>query len=363
MEIALFICSEFDAFVSNSIRLIKRALARKSIATLRCGTLYGYTLSGIHYFRGVPYATLSTPVSAPELLSEDANRVIPARWDGPMPLQPESYVQILPPYLLNFILSFGKKMYTRFLMRCTICLYGSSRGCLTLHIAKPDRVSTEANRGLRSGGGLYSSSEKPLPVMVWFHGGAFAYGTANDPMFDPTSLARRGVIVVSVNARLGVMGYLEVEGAPGNRGLLDQLMALRWVQRNIADLGGDPHNVTIFGESAGAMACTALLGSVAIRSEGLFRRVILQSGAHQCFHTKDEARVISSHALRSHNSTLEPSLFTYQQQLQHRTCSFHHSPHLCGRRSSAWRNQARPPDLWIGGGWDKVSSWVEGFSP
>jgi len=115
------------------------------------------------------------------------------------------------------------------------------------------------------------------PVVVWLHGGAFVFGTSS--AFDGGVLAGRGgLVVVTINYRLGAFGGLVGAGGPGsgNLRLLDQVAALRWVRRNIAAFGGDPANVTVMGESAGAMSIGALLGAPA--AAGLFRRAIVQSG-------------------------------------------------------------------------------------
>ena len=119
------------------------------------------------------------------------------------------------------------------------------------------------------------------PVMVWIHGGAFSNGNSAIPMYDGEAFARDGVVFVSINYRLGVDGfaYLPDAAAPANRGLLDQVAALEWVRDNIAAFGGDPSQVTIVGESAGAMSVSTLLGMP--RAQGLFRRVIAQSGSAQ----------------------------------------------------------------------------------
>lgn len=115
-----------------------------------------------------------------------------------------------------------------------------------------------------------------LPVMVWFHGGAYLSGGGDLDCYDPEDLARRNVVVVSVTYRLGIFGYLAVpDTAPANRGLCDQIAALKWVQTNIQGFGGDPHNVTIFGQSAGADSVFSLI--VAEGTESLFHRAILQS--------------------------------------------------------------------------------------
>jgi para-nitrobenzyl esterase len=114
------------------------------------------------------------------------------------------------------------------------------------------------------------------PVMVFIHGGAFTGGCATADVYDGTAFARAGVVCVTVNYRLGVEGFLPIPGAPTNLGLRDMIAALHWVRSNIGAFGGDPSNVTVFGESAGAMAIANLLASPL--TKGLFRRAIVQSG-------------------------------------------------------------------------------------
>jgi|HubBroStandDraft_1064217.scaffolds.fasta_scaffold02057_6 para-nitrobenzyl esterase len=114
-----------------------------------------------------------------------------------------------------------------------------------------------------------------LPVMVWIYGGAYRAGSSSQPGYDGTPLARQNVVLVTFNHRVGVEGYAHLPGVPANRGLLDQVAALRWVRENIAAFGGDPDRVTVFGESAGAGAIAALL--VMPDAVGLFRRAIAQS--------------------------------------------------------------------------------------
>jgi len=121
------------------------------------------------------------------------------------------------------------------------------------------------------------------PVMVWIHGGALTTGSSSEPMYEGTQFAERGVVVVSINYRLGVLGYLahpflseeSPEKISGNYGLLDQIEALRWVKRNIEAFGGDPDNVTIAGESAGALSVMYLMASPQAR--GSFHKAIAQS--------------------------------------------------------------------------------------
>jgi para-nitrobenzyl esterase len=133
-----------------------------------------------------------------------------------------------------------------------------------------------------------------LPVLVWIHGGAFVNGSGAVPQYDGTAFARDGVVVVTINYRLGVDGFLHFDdGGPANRGLLDQVAALEWVRDNIAAFGGDPENVTIAGESAGAMSVTTLLSMP--RAAGLFRRAVAQSGGGHHALTSATARRVAGY--------------------------------------------------------------------
>jgi len=142
----------------------------------------------------------------------------------------------------------------------------TNEDCLTLNIWTPAR--TAADR---------------LPVMVWIHGGGFYVGSGSTPAYDGEALARRGVVLVTLNYRLGALGFLAHPGlshesarsVSGNYGLLDQIAALRWVQDNIAQFGGNPANVTAFGQSGGAYSICILMASPL--AKGLFRRAIMQS--------------------------------------------------------------------------------------
>ncbi len=135
------------------------------------------------------------------------------------------------------------------------------------------------------------------PVMVWIHGGAFTNGSGSSPMHPGANLAKRGgVVMVTINYRLGALGFLnlnEITGgqipATGNEGLLDQIAALEWVRDNIKAFGGDPDNVTVFGESAGAMSVGCLLAMP--KAKGLFKKAILQSGSNTCRALPDAVEV------------------------------------------------------------------------
>ncbi len=156
-----------------------------------------------------------------------------------------------------------------------------SEDCLTLNVYSP------AADGARR------------PVMVWLHGGAFVMGAGSTPLYDGSSFAaRHDIVVVTINYRIGLLGFLylgEIAGeqyAAGNQGLLDQIAALAWVRDNIAAFGGDPDAVTLMGQSAGSISIANLLAAPAAR--GLFHRAIMQSGASPLFpHTRNHATALA----------------------------------------------------------------------
>ena len=146
---------------------------------------------------------------------------------------------------------------------------GPSEDCLYLNVWSP----------------VMAKKQAPFAVMVWIYGGGYAAGATSEPRQDGEMLARKGVVVVSMNYRLNVFGFLAhpglaketPHGTSGNYGLLDQVAALQWVQKNIRAFGGDPANVTIFGESAGSFSVSGLMASPL--SKGLFEKAIGESGA------------------------------------------------------------------------------------
>lgn len=146
---------------------------------------------------------------------------------------------------------------------------------------------------------------EPLPVMVWFHGGGYAHGTGSEAMFNGAALARSGrAIIVTVNHRLGILGYTplghllgEEYAASGNAGLLDLVLALEWVRDNIAGFGGSPERVTIFGQSGGGAKVATLLGVPS--AQGLFQQAIVQSGVMGWVATEEEGHSFTSALLDS----------------------------------------------------------------
>lgn len=203
----------------------------------------GLVENGSHAFRGIPYA--EPPVGDLRFRPP----VPRARWDG-----------------IRDCFEFGDHHIQEFDGVESIMRRGERRppgadDCLNLNVWTP---------GEEAAG---------LPVLVWIHGGSLRFGTGADPVYDGSTFARDGVVCVTLNYRLYPAGFLNVRGRPGAGafGLLDQTAALRWVRENIAAFGGDPQQVTVAGESAGAHSIGQLLAAPAAR--GLFQRAILQSGS------------------------------------------------------------------------------------
>ncbi|MFC9948539.1 carboxylesterase/lipase family protein [Streptomyces pratensis] len=218
------------------------------IATTCQGKVRGRVDGRVAAFLGIPYA--APPFGA-------------HRFRAPAPVKPWKGVRDT----LEFGPTAPQRPYRPPLDQLIPDVHIPGEECLTLNIWTPD-----------AGGG-------PLPVMVWIHGGSLRNGSAAMPLYDGRAFARDGVVLVSVNYRLGVEGFGVFPDAPDNRGLLDQIAALTWVRDNIAAFGGDPGNVTVCGESAGAVIIAALTTSP--RATGLFHRAVMQSGAP---HTVPRAR-------------------------------------------------------------------------
>ncbi|WEK42484.1 MAG: carboxylesterase family protein [Candidatus Sphingomonas colombiensis] len=222
------------------------AMAQSSAARVDTdsGTVSGTFEGDLAVFRGIPYA--SAPVG-------------PLRWKAPQPAPHWNGVRETR--------SFGAACPQGPEHKEPWAQVGPmSEDCLFLNVWQPKRA------------GKY-------PVMVFLHGGGFTYGAAGVPLYDGAALAKRDVVIVTVNYRLGRLGFFahpaltreDPHGLLGNYGIMDQVAALQWVKRNIAGFGGDPSNVTVFGESAGAGTVQILMGSPA--SAGLFQKAISESGA------------------------------------------------------------------------------------
>jgi len=226
-------------------------MSESTIVRIDQGQLEGQIMDGIHQFRGIPYA--APPVGNFRFLPPEP----PLPWDGIRDASKFGSMSVQVSAGVTALLGDSAD--------------GDSEDCLFLNVSTP------------------ACDEAARPVMVWVHGGGFINGSSSTPWYDGSPLARRGeVVVVSLNYRLGALGFLWLGDlddryrSSGVNGLLDQAAALAWVRKNISVFGGDPNNVTIFGESAGAMSVSTLLALPA--AHGLFHKAIAQSGAaHNTF--------------------------------------------------------------------------------
>lgn len=224
------------------------------------GKLAGSEADGVRVFRGIPFA--KPPVGAlrfraPEPATPWAGTRDASGFGGSAP-QPPLLLAALP----------GMDVGPQ------------NEDCLFLNVYAP--------AGARPG--------DRKPVLVWIHGGGFVIGSGSQAVYDGAPLVRRGdVVVVTINYRLGVLGFLDLGEQAGdataNAGLLDQIAALRWVRDNVEAFGGDPGNVTIFGESAGGMSVGTLLGTPAAR--GLFHKAVPQSGACHNVHDRESSAAVT----------------------------------------------------------------------
>ncbi|MCK4286015.1 MAG: carboxylesterase family protein, partial [Candidatus Lokiarchaeota archaeon] len=211
-------------------------MERTEIIDTKAGKIQGIRDEGIEIFKGIPYAerVVGDLRFKPPVPRKRFPGVFYATDFGP------TCPQIISPLVLEAPAP------------------QSEPDCLNLNICTP------------------SSDQNKRPVMVWIHGGGFDTGSGR--IYDGTFLAKRGnVVVVSINYRLNALGFSFIPGVTSNVGMLDQITALKWVRNNIENFGGDPDNITIFGESAGGMAVSTLLTMP--EAKGLFHRVIAQSGA------------------------------------------------------------------------------------
>ncbi|MGE0104948.1 MAG: carboxylesterase/lipase family protein [Blastocatellales bacterium] len=225
--------------------------AQQVVVRTASGSLAGRVESGVATFKGIPYAAPPTG----ELRWRPPQP--PAKWDGVRQADKfsDSCMQILTrsrnPWTKEFMVQ-----------------NDASEDCLCLNVWTGAKLSAAEKR----------------PVLVWIHGGGFTEGSGEVVTYDGTELAKKGLVVVTINYRLGVFGFLShpdltaesPEKSSGNYGLLDSIAALKWVRDNIASFGGDPGNVTVAGQSAGAIAVHVLLASPL--AKGLFHRAIAESG-------------------------------------------------------------------------------------
>jgi para-nitrobenzyl esterase len=248
-------------------------MPREPMVETVSGKLRGSTQAGIHAFKGIPYGASTA----------GANRFQPPR-------PPESWAGVREALALGGRAPQWQGAPTRRPGMATLLgpvdASPETEECLNLHVWTP---------GLDGG---------KRAVMVWLHGGAFHFGSANRAVTDGANLARRGdVVVVAVNHRLNILGHLDLAAIggkryahSGNAGVLDLVAALEWVRDNIERFGGDPGNVTIFGESGGGGKVSVLLAMP--KARGLFHRAVIQSGASVRVSTRERAAALAEAALR-----------------------------------------------------------------
>jgi len=220
-----------------------------TLITLDSGTIQGFTDGQIETFLGIPYA-------APIVNGTRFESAQPVpRWEG-------------------------TRDATRLGAICPqVPTYGPvGRGATSTHAAGEDFLTVNIRSADLSG---------KAPVLVWVHGGGYAVGSGNEPILQTGAFARSGIVEVTLNYRLGALGFLSIKGRPENRGLTDIIAALDWVQRHIARFGGDPERVTLAGRSAGGFAVATLMAMPA--AAGLFARAFVQSGATPAVLTTQDA--------------------------------------------------------------------------
>lgn len=258
--------------MANDIATADTGLA--PVVETAAGKLRGASAAGVHSFKGIPYAASPT----------GRDRFMP-----PEPPQPWAGVRDALAYA-GHAWQLPNRPKRRPVLETLLGPADTTpegEDCLTLNLWTP---------------GLGNGSKRP--VMVWLHGGAFGYGSGNRAVTDGANLARRGdVVVVNVNHRLNIFGFLQLADIggeawahSGNAGVLDLVAALRWVRDNIEGVGGDPGNVTIFGESGGGGKVSVLLAMPAAR--GLFHRAVIQSGAAIRVSTRERANALAEVVLK-----------------------------------------------------------------
>ena len=292
------------------------------------GVVRGFVASGMRSFEGIPYA--APPVGS-------------LRWRPPQPAAAWKGVRSATTFGSNCPQAAG--------------FFGhlsDNENCLFLNVYTPVSAARQGSK---------------LPVMFWIHGGAFVSGESDD--YNPAALVRQGVIVVTINYRLGLLGFLAHPAlaaespthSSGDYGLMDQQAALGWVKRNIAHFGGDPGNVTIFGESAGGLSVRSQLLSPL--AKGLFQKAIIESGAYAetlpteaqaeaageasaaavgcpdqsatCLRSVPVATLVANNAALSQLPNIDGDVLTSDYATAFKSGAFNQVPVLSGSNHDEWR--------------------------
>ncbi len=227
-----------------------------SLVECKAGQFEGVLQDGCHQFFGIPYASYMHRWDESVLIEKELKLKTIEKGNSAPQTRSTDQTQLGASFFQDNSLS------------------KQSEDCLTLNICSND-INTKK------------------PVMVWIHGGALVTGGSSSIMYDLNHLAKKGIVIVSINYRLGPLGFLRLNEvtkgqikSSGNEGLIDQRNAIRWVKENISSFGGDPNNITIFGESAGSWSCNL---QIAAGDAGLFQKAICQSGGLDAIATKDKA--------------------------------------------------------------------------
>ena len=227
-----------------------------SLVECKAGQFEGVVQDGCHHFFGIPYAQYEQRWDESTLIEKELNLKVIEKGDSAPQTRAIDQSQLGTSFFQDNSLS------------------KQSEDCLTLNICSKD-IKTKK------------------PVMIWIHGGALVTGGSSSIMYDLKHLANRGVVVVSINYRLGPLGFLRLDdvtngrvNSSGNEGLIDQRNAIKWVKDNISSFGGDPNNIIIFGESAGSWSCNL---QIAAGDDNLFQKAICQSGGLDAIASQEKA--------------------------------------------------------------------------
>ena len=267
---------------------INRTLTGESFPTalaVKChnGTFVGTETDGVRSYKGIPYAV--PPVGS-------------RRWKVPEPAPVDCGV-----YEARY---FGNSCIQTEEASERASLYTQGEDCLTLNIWTRSPATQDHSLLQDQSHAPQDRSSAARPVMVFIHGGSYGWGGTSDPLYDGHNFVRRqkNVVLVTINYRIGLFGFIDFSGVEGgeayresgNLGLLDQICALSWIRRNIRGFGGDPDNVTLFGESAGASSVSLL--PLIDAAKGLFKRVIAESGSIAFTYSREEAQKLTRRLLR-----------------------------------------------------------------